>query len=119
MIADGEKVGDALVVAKRIDGANVDLLKRLVDQIRKKASPAVILLASETTEGKVLLIAGVSKDLVESGIKAGDIVKEVAPIVGGGGGGKPDLAQAGGKDPSKIDEAIEKAQSIVQQKLVG
>ena len=119
LIADGEKVGDALVVAKRIDGANVDLLKRLVDQIRKKASPAVILLASETTEGKVLLIAGVSKDLVESGIKAGDIVKEVAPIVGGGGGGKPDLAQAGGKDPSKIDEAIEKAQSIVQQKLVG
>ena len=119
LIAGGEKVGDALIVAQRIDGANVDFLKRLVDQIRKKASPAVILLAAATVEGKVLLVAGVSKDLVEGGLKAGDIVKEVAPIVGGGGGGKPDLAQAGGKDPSKIDEAIEKAKSIVQQKLIG
>ena len=119
LIAGGEKVGEALVVAQRIDGANVDFLKRLVDQIRKKASPAVILLAAATVEGKVLLVAGVSKDLVEGGLKAGDIVKEVAPIVGGGGGGKPDLAQAGGKDPSKIDEAIEKAKSIVQLKLIG
>ncbi len=119
LIADGQKIGEALVVACRIDGANADLLKRLVDQIRKKASPAVILLAAETTEGKVLLIAGVSKDLVATGIKAGDIVKQVAPIVGGGGGGKPDLAQAGGKNPAKIDEAIEKAKFIVQQKLVG
>ena len=119
LIAGGEKLGEALLVAQRIDGANVDFLKRLVDQIRKKASPAVILLAAATIEGKVLLVAGVSRDLVEEGLKAGDIVKEVAPIVGGGGGGKPDLAQAGGKDPSKIDEAIEKAKSIVQQKLIG
>lgn len=119
LIAGGEKIGDALLVSHRIDGANVDLLKRLVDQIRKKASPAVILLAAETTDAKVLLIAGVSKDLVAAGIKAGEIVKQVAPIVGGGGGGKPDLAQAGGKDPSKINEAIETAKSIVQQKLAG
>lgn len=119
LIAAGEKVGEVLVVADRIDGANVDLLKRLVDQIRKKSSPAVIVLAAETTDGKVLLIVGVSKDLVGKGIKAGDIVKQIAPIVGGGGGGKPDLAQAGGKDPSKIDEAIETAKTILRQKLEG
>ena len=119
LIADGEKIGDTLLVTQRIDGANVDLLKRLVDQIRKKISPAVILLASETTDGKVLLITGVTNDLVGRGIKAGEIVKEIAPVVGGGGGGKPDMAQAGGKDPAKIEEAIEKTKLLVREKLEG
>jgi alanyl-tRNA synthetase len=119
LIDAGERIDEVLMVTDRIDGASVDMLKRLVDQIRKKSSPVVIVLASETTDGKVLLIVGVSKDLVQQGIKAGDIVKQVAPIVGGGGGGKPDLAQAGGKDPSKISDAIKKAKSILEEKLTS
>ena len=117
LIAEGHKVGDTLLVIKQIDGANSDLLKRLVDQIRKKSSPAAIVLGAGSSDGKVLLVAGVSRDLVADGLKAGDIVKEIAPIVGGGGGGKPDLAQAGGKLPEKIPEALEKAKSIVEEKL--
>ena len=117
LIGEGQKVGDTLLVIKQIDGANSDLLKRLVDQIRKKASPAAIVLGAGSSDGKVLLVAGVSRDLVADGLKAGDIVKEIAPIVGGGGGGKPDLAQAGGKLPEKLPEALEKAKSIVEQKL--
>ena len=117
LIEEGQKVGDTLLIIKQIDGANSDLLKRLVDQIRKKASPAAIVLGAGSSDGKVLLVAGVSRDLVADGLKAGDIVKEIAPIVGGGGGGKPDLAQAGGKLPEKLPEALEKAKSIVEQKL--
>ena len=117
LIQEGHKVGETLLVVKQIDGANSDLLKRLVDQIRKKSSPAAIVLGAGSSDGKVLLVAGVSRDLVADGLKAGDIVKEIAPIVGGGGGGKPDLAQAGGKLPEKLPEALEKAKSIVEQKL--
>jgi len=117
LIQEGHKVGDTLLVIKQIDGANSDLLKRLVDQIRKKSSPAAIVLGAGNSDGKVLLVAGVSRDLVADGLKAGDIVKQIAPIVGGGGGGKPDLAQAGGKLPEKLPEALEKAKSIVEQKL--
>ncbi len=117
LIQDAQKCGDTLLVIKQIDGANSDLLKRLVDQIRKKASPAAIVLGAGGSDGKVLLVVGVSRDLVAGGIKAGDIVKEIAPIVGGGGGGKPDLAQAGGKLPDKLPEALEKAKLIVEQKL--
>ena len=117
LISAGSKVGDSLLVVKQIDGANADLLKRLVDQIRKKASPAVIVLGSASSDGKVLLVAGVSRDLIDNGVKAGDIVKEIAPMVGGGGGGKPDLAQAGGKQPDKLPEALEMAKTLIQQKL--
>ena len=117
LIAEGSKVGNSLMVVKQIDGANADLLKRLVDQIRKKASPAVIVLGSASSDGKVLLVAGVSRDLIDNGVKAGDIVKQIAPIVGGGGGGKPDLAQAGGKQPDKLPEALEMAKTLIQQKL--
>ena len=117
LIAEGIRLGNNLIVTKQIDGANSDMLKRLVDQIRKKASPAAIVLGAGSSAGKVLLVAGVSRDLVIDGLKAGDIVREIAPIVGGGGGGKPDLAQAGGKLPEKISEALDKAKSMIETML--
>jgi alanyl-tRNA synthetase len=64
-----------------------------------------VLLASEA-DGKVLLLAAVTKDLIQKGVKAGDCVRDAAKAVGGGGGGRPDLAEAGGKDPSKIPDAL-------------
>jgi len=63
------------------------------------------------------LIAGVTDDLIKKGIKAGDIVKEIAPIIDGGGGGRPQMAQAGGKNPEKIGEALDKAEEIIKAKL--
>ena len=64
-----------------------------------------------------MLLAAVTDDLIEKGLKAGDIVKEIAPIVGGGGGGRPQFAQAGGKNPAKLEEALAKASQIIKEKL--
>jgi alanyl-tRNA synthetase len=68
------------------------------------------------SEGKVMLFAGVTDDLIKK-ISAGDLVKQIAPIVGGGGGGRPQFAQAGGKEPAKIAGAIEAAKKLIVEKL--
>jgi alanyl-tRNA synthetase len=68
-------------------------------------------------DGKAALLAGVTDDLVKKGLKAGDIIKEIAPIVDGGGGGRPQMAQAGGKNPAKLDDALAQAKTLVRQKL--
>jgi alanyl-tRNA synthetase len=68
-------------------------------------------------DGKVPVIVALTPDLVKKGLKAGDLVKQVGAVVGGSGGGKPDLAQAGGKDATKIDEAVKKADEIARQLL--
>ena len=94
-------------------------MRQLIDQVRKKTNPVALFLATKAGEDKVVLVAGVSNDLVERGIRAGDWVKEIAPIVGGGGGGKPDLAQAGGKLPDKIDEALAAAKEFLTAKATS
>jgi len=92
-------------------------MRQLIDQIRQQTEDSVVLLAGADGD-RCLLICGVSKGAV-SKIKAGDIVKSVAPVVGGGGGGRPDMAQAGGKEPAKIPEALAAAQEYVSSKLTG
>ena len=76
-----------------------------------------MLLATAEGDDKVTLVAGVSRDLVEKGVSAGNWVRDVAPVVGGGGGGKPDLAQAGGKQPAKLPEALAKAREVARTML--
>ncbi|GAI09398.1 unnamed protein product, partial [marine sediment metagenome] len=70
-------------------------------------------------EDKVTLLAAVTDDLVRKGLKAGDIVKKIAPVIDGGGGGKAQMAQAGGKNPERIDDALAKAAEIIKEKLAG
>lgn len=94
------------VLVKRIDGADMNNLRTIVDDLKNKVGSGIIVLGSPDN-GKANLIAGITKDLVEKGYHAGKLIKEIAPICGGGGGGRPDLAQAGGKDPSKLDEALQ------------
>ena len=118
LIAQGEQIGDAMVIVAEIPGGNPNLMRQLIDQIRKKHDSSAVMLAASQGEDKVLLVAGVSNDLVDRGIRAGDWVKHTAPIVGGGGGGRPDMAQAGGKDPSKLPEAIEAAKAKIRE-LIG
>ena len=77
----------------------------MADDLKQKLGSAVIVLGS-AHEGKVNLIAAVTKDLIEQGYHAGKLIKEVATRCGGGGGGRPDMAQAGGKDPEKLDTAF-------------
>jgi alanyl-tRNA synthetase len=111
----GKKFGETAVVVGRLSTTSVDRAREAIDMLKKKAKSAVVVLAYEE-EGKVMLLAGVTDDLIKK-IKAGDIVKTIAPIVDGGGGGKPQLAQAGGKNPAKIDEALAKASEMVAAAL--
>ncbi|MEN8127036.1 MAG: alanine--tRNA ligase, partial [Planctomycetota bacterium] len=112
-----EKVGEASVIVGQLPGVPVDQARTAIDSLKKKAKSAAIVFGIATDDGKVMLLAGVTDDLIKQGVKAGDIVKEIAPIVGGGGGGRPNMAQAGGKDASKLDEALAKAKILIAEKL--
>lgn len=117
LLSKAESYGDAMVVVSEVPAGNPNLLRQLVDGIRKKSTSSAVFLAAEQGNDKVILVAGVSRDLVSRGISAGDWVRDVAPIVGGGGGGKPDMAQAGGKQPEKLHEALDRALAIIRQQL--
>jgi alanyl-tRNA synthetase len=114
-----EVIEDVPVVIAEISIANPNRMRQLVDQLRKQFQPIAVLLAASSDDGKVLLVAGVTRDLVEQGISAGNWVKEIAPVVGGGGGGKPDLAQAGGREPAKIPEALTTARDAMVAQLAS
>jgi alanyl-tRNA synthetase len=103
------------LVTKRVSGLEKSALRGISDALRDRVGSGVVVLASEN-DGKVGLVVSVTKDLT-SKLQAGRIVKELAPIVGGGGGGRPDFAEAGGKDPSKIDELLAKAPEVVRAML--
>lgn len=93
------------LIAAQVDGLDREALRQLVDVLRQKIGSGVVVLAS-ADDGKVALITGVTKDLIPK-LHAGKIVQELAKIVGGSGGGKPDLAEAGGKDTSAIQKALD------------
>ncbi len=107
-----EAAGPCIVAT--IDGADQRSLRSAVDVIRKKRPEAAMLLGT-VVDGKVAFVAAVPDPLVQKGLKAGDWVRETAKVVGGGGGGKPDMAQAGGKDPSRMDEALETARRFADE----
>jgi alanyl-tRNA synthetase len=104
LVAAAKEVAGVPVLAARLDGLDPDGLRSVVDMLRDKMGPGIICLGS-AVDGKVNLIAAVSKDL-SGRFPAGKLVQEIAKQVGGGGGGRPDLAQAGGKDPAKLDAAL-------------
>jgi len=108
---DTRDVKGVKVVARRVSGLEKGALRGLSDSLRDRLGSGIVVIASDN-DGKVALVVSVTKDLT-SRIQAGRIVKEIAPIVGGGGGGRPDFAEAGGKDPSKIDELIAKAPDVI------
>jgi alanyl-tRNA synthetase len=116
LFESAETIGQTCVVAAEVPAANADALRGAIDWLRQKSESSAVLLACHE-EGKVTLVAGVSRDLVKLGVKAGDMIKEVAPIVGGRGGGRPDLAQGGGSDPAKIPDAVEAARDWLRAKL--
>jgi alanyl-tRNA synthetase len=114
-LRSAKKIGGATVVAKHVD-LDVDSILAALDAFREKAGSGVFFLAASPAKDKVTLVAGVTKDLVGK-IKAGDLARETAKILGGGGGGRPDMAQAGGKDPTKIPEALAKAEEMIAAAL--
>ncbi|MGH9893506.1 MAG: DHHA1 domain-containing protein, partial [bacterium] len=105
LLAQKQNVDGTNILITQVDGVDAKPLREIVDQLKEKMGSGFIFLASRGEES-VTLVASVSPDLTNR-YHAGNIIKEVAPIVGGGGGGRPDFAQAGGKDPSKTNEALE------------
>jgi alanyl-tRNA synthetase len=111
-----QEVAGVVVVAGLIPDTEADALRRLADRFRADHPSGVAVLAS-APEGKPVLIAAVSQDLVARGLHAGNLVKEVAKLVGGGGGGKAEMAQAGGKDASRLPEALAQVPEWVRTHL--
>src|SRR5699024_1107011 len=101
---------------EKVTVGNMGQLRQMVDDLKEKLESGVIVLVAEN-DGKVQLAAGVSKDLIELNLHAGHIIKEAATICGGGGGGRPDMAQAGGTDASKIDEAFKSVKQYIEKEV--
>jgi alanyl-tRNA synthetase len=107
------EIAGVKVVTRKLDGVDPRTMREMADRMRQKHGSAVVALGSDLGDGKVALLVAVTPDLTAK-IKAGDIIKTIAPIVGGTGGGRPDLAQAGGRDASKLDEALAKVAALLQ-----
>lgn len=107
-------INNVKVVAASLNDVDAEALRDLADKIRNKMQSGVVVLGS-TTKDKVQFVAMATKDVVQNGIHCGKIIKEVASIAGGGGGGRPDMAQAGGRLPEKIEEAIGNVKTIVEK----
>ncbi|WP_404404038.1 alanine--tRNA ligase [Jeotgalibacillus malaysiensis] len=101
-----ETVDGVSVLAEKVQASDMNTLRTMADDVKNKIGSGVLVLISVNGD-KVQIIAGVTKDLIDKGYHAGKLIKEVATICGGGGGGRPDMAQAGGKDPSKVEEALQ------------
>jgi len=118
LLADAVEVGGSRVVVADMQGGDANAMRQAIDQLRRKASPIAVLLGS--VEGdKVTLVAGISKELEARGLSAGNWIRDVATVVGGKGGGRPDLAQAGGKLVAKLPEALAMAREQIQTLLSG
>lgn len=112
IVKGAEEIGGKLVMIARVDAAS-DTLRSMCDALRDKYANGVALLAG-VSDGKVAIAAGVGKEAVAAGVRAGDLVKVAAVICGGGGGGRPDSATAGGKDTSKIEDALKAAKETLK-----
>ena len=110
LAAAAEQVGDAHLVVARVQAASREALKELADDLRRRLTPSLLVLAAVIDDRPAFVVAA-TPDLVEAGVHAGNIVREVAKAAGGGGGGRPDLAEAGARDPGGIDAALAEGHS--------
>lgn len=113
LIDKAVEVNGFKLITEKLKGVDANTMRTMGDQIKDKLDKGIVVLASDMGQ-KVLLLVMATDDAVKSGAHAGKLVGEVAKITGGGGGGRPNMAQAGGKDPSKIDAALEKAVEVVK-----
>ncbi|MFV8252951.1 alanine--tRNA ligase [Aerococcus viridans] len=107
-----ENAGAYTVIAEHVPNRSMDDLRKIADEWKQKDSSDILVLATSVDDKANLLIA-VGQDAVKAGVKAGNLIKQVAPKIGGGGGGRPDMAQAGGKNPAGIEEALAFAKEII------
>ena len=121
-----ESVGDAMqkvtevngvkLLALQTDGVDMNGLRDLGDQLKEKLGEGIVVLAS-VLDGKVSLMATATEGAMKKGAHAGNLIKGIAGLVGGGGGGRPNMAQAGGKNPQGVGEALKKAVDVVSGQI--
>jgi alanyl-tRNA synthetase len=116
ILDSAEDVGGTKLIAAQLDGLDIDALRNVYDQIKVKLDSYAVLLGSNL-DGKANLLLAVSDDAAGRGLDAGALIKEIARAAKGGGGGSKTLAQAGGKDGSKISDALTKGAAIIKEKL--
>lgn len=116
LLKNATDVKGVSVITARVDGSDVETMRGMIDTIKDKLPTAAAVLAS-VSDGKVTFVGGATKDAVAKGVHIGKLIKEVASVAGGGGGGKPDSAQAGGKDITKADEALGVVLSVIEAQL--
>ena len=109
-------LGDVKMLAVKVPGVDMNGLRELGDQLKEKLGDGIVVLASEA-EGKVNLMATATESAIKKGAHAGNLIKSIAGLVGGGGGGRPNMAQAGGKNPAGIDAALAKAVETAKEML--
>lgn len=118
LLSEVQAVGGLKMLVKQMpDGTSVEELRTALDVLRKAEPLLIAVLASATGDGRCHLVCGATEGVVARGLSAGEVVKEVARYIEGGGGGRPDLAQAGGKNPAGIPAALERAREIICSKL--
>jgi alanyl-tRNA synthetase len=106
------------VLTGKTNAGNMDTLREAADHLRDKLGSGVVVLGS-IIEGEPKLVAMVTQDIIARGISAGEIIGKIAPEIGGKGGGRPNMALGGGKDPSGLDRALEMVYDVVAAKLSG
>ena len=116
LLEAADKVGDHAIIVGEVPDVPVAKIREAADWLRTEAGSAAVCLAANS-DGKPLLLAAMTKDLVKKGLKAGDLIKHIVPAIDGRGGGKPDLAQAGGKKAEGINEALASAKEWITEKL--
>jgi len=118
LLSDAPALGPGKLIVGDVPGATAEQLLSLTDSLKKKSGSYAILLGS-AADGKVSFVAAVSDDLIAKGLKAGDWIRQAAQATGGGGGGRPQMAQAGGKDPAKLPDALKLAEDHARRSLTG
>ncbi|MBQ2030952.1 MAG: alanine--tRNA ligase, partial [Lachnospiraceae bacterium] len=116
VLSDVTEVAGIKVLAANVPNLDMNGLRNFCDKMKAKLSDCVVVLAS-VIDGKVNLVAAASDSAMAKGAHAGNLIKEIASLVGGGGGGRPNMAQAGGKDPSGVDACIAKAKEVAVSQL--
>jgi alanyl-tRNA synthetase len=112
------EINGVTLIARQVNDVDKESLRTLADTLKSRLKSGIVFLASPSADGKVSIIASVTPDLTKRA-PAGQLVKQLAPIVGGGGGGRPDFAEAGGKDPAKIQEMLNESRKLIERLLAG
>ena len=117
LILKGKESGSSRIITGMIDDIDIDGLRTISDKIRLREKSVVVILATKS-DNRPAFIISVTEDLVKKNIRAGDLAKELAKLLNGAGGGKPDFAQGGGKDAAGLGAALEKISGLIKERLI-